>query len=269
MPMEGNGRHDHDHWSEGLVEEMKRRGWLMAMVTTVTTGMRLGGRRLTATTTRSPCSGRSTVPQSGGENGENVVAVVETDPVPNGDDAADDPAIWVDRDDPSRSTVIGTDKDGGLGVYDLTGKELQYLPDGEMNNVDLRDGFMLDGVSVTIVTAGNRSDNTIAIYTVNAETRRLSKPRPAASHRSSRRTARACTEARRRASSTTSSRARTAGRAVGAVRRRRAWSTKTGAQPARRSEQLEGCVADDQLGRLYVGRRGSRDLALRRRARRR
>ena len=119
--MEGNGRHDHDHWSEGLVEEMKRRGWLMAMVTTVTTGaLAVAGWQRRRLDPRS--RDRSSVPQSGGENGENVVAVVETDPVPNGDGAADDPAIWVDRDDPSRSTVIGTDKDGGLGVYDLTGR---------------------------------------------------------------------------------------------------------------------------------------------------
>jgi 3-phytase len=30
-------------------------------------------------------------------------------------------------------------------VYDLSGKPLQYLPDGKMNNVDLRGGFKLGG----------------------------------------------------------------------------------------------------------------------------
>ena len=102
-----------------------------------------------------------------------VVASVETDPVPNTGDAADDPAIWVDPADPARSTVIATDNDGGLAVYDLAGKQLQYLPDGKMNNVDLRAGFPLGGASVALVTASNRQLNTIAIYIVNPATRML------------------------------------------------------------------------------------------------
>jgi 3-phytase len=102
-----------------------------------------------------------------------VVARVETEPVPHNGDAADDAAIWVDPDDPSRSTVIGTDKDGGLAVYDLSGRQLQYRSDGELNNVDLRSGFRLGGRTVTLVTAGDRRDNRIAIYTVDAASRRL------------------------------------------------------------------------------------------------
>ena len=158
--------------------------------------------------------------------------MVETEPVPNGEDAADDPAIWVDRDDPSRSTVIGTDKEGGLAVYDLDGKQLQYLPDGEMNNVDLRDGFMLDGVSVTLVTAGNRSDNTIAIYTVNAETRRL-EPAAAGTPLTAARDLRLVHVPKREDRHVPllrHERGRT-GRAVGAVRRRRQGRRNPGAQP--------------------------------------
>jgi 3-phytase len=102
-----------------------------------------------------------------------VAPTVETDPVPHRGDAADDPAIWVDTSDPARSVVIGTDKKGGLAVYDLTGRQLQYRPEGRMNNVDLRTGFPLDGESVTLVTAGNRSDNSISVYRLEPSTRRL------------------------------------------------------------------------------------------------
>jgi 3-phytase len=102
-----------------------------------------------------------------------VVATVETFPVSHSGDAADDPAIWVDPADPARSTVIATDHDGGLVVYDLAGTLLQYLPDGNMNNVDLRPGFALAGGSVSLVTASNRETNTIAIYIVNPATRLL------------------------------------------------------------------------------------------------
>ena len=64
--------------------------------------------------------------------------------VPHDGDAADDPAVWVNPDDPSKSVIVGTDKEGGLMVYDLAGRQLQYLPVGDMNNVDVRpaaDGF--------------------------------------------------------------------------------------------------------------------------------
>jgi 3-phytase len=104
---------------------------------------------------------------------ETVAATAETDPVPNGGDAADDPAIWVNPSDPAQSTVIGTDKRGGLAVYDLSGKQIQYLPHGRMDNVDLRDGFKLGGQTVAIVTASNRQDNSIAIYKINPQTRML------------------------------------------------------------------------------------------------
>src|SRR5262245_1879694 len=86
---------------------------------------------------------------------ETVTATVETDPVPHGGDAADDPAIWINPNDAAKSTIIGTDKMGGLAVYDLSGKQIQYLSDGKMDNVDLRDGFNLGGQKVAIVTASN------------------------------------------------------------------------------------------------------------------
>ena len=104
---------------------------------------------------------------------ETVMATVETDPVPNGGDAADDPAIWVNPNDPAQSVIIGTDKRGGLAVYELNGKQIQYLPDGQMDNVDLRDGFKLDGQTVAIVTASNRKDNSIAVYKINPQSRTL------------------------------------------------------------------------------------------------
>ncbi len=100
-----------------------------------------------------------------------VVPAVETDPVPSIGDAADDPAIWVHPIDPSLSLLLGTDKRGGLAVYDLAGRQRQYLPDGQLNNVDLRYGFPLGGAEVTLVTASNRSDNRIAAYRIEVGTR--------------------------------------------------------------------------------------------------
>jgi 3-phytase len=107
-----------------------------------------------------------------------VVATAETEPVPNAGDAADDAAVWIDPTDPGRSAIIGTDKGGvggvgGIAVYDLAGDLIEYRADGRMNNVDLRDGFPLAGQSVSLVTAGNRTDNTIAVYRFEPATRTL------------------------------------------------------------------------------------------------
>ncbi|HYE46740.1 MAG TPA: phytase [Caulobacter sp.] len=93
-----------------------------------------------------------------------VRAVAETQPVGQGGDAADDPAIWVNPADPARSLIIGTDKQAGLGVYDLAGRRISFAADGKMNNVDLRDGFRLGGRSVTLVAASDRTRNAIALY---------------------------------------------------------------------------------------------------------
>lgn len=101
-----------------------------------------------------------------------VTATVETAPVPAGGDA-DDLAIWVHPTDPSLSTIIGTTKDAGLVVYDLTGRQLQHLPDGDINGVDLRYDFPLDGQPTALVAASNRTQEGVSIYRVNPATRLL------------------------------------------------------------------------------------------------
>lgn len=102
-----------------------------------------------------------------------VTALVETTPANSYGDAADDPAIWANPADPSKSLVIATDKKAGMYVYDMQGKVVQFLADGKMNNVDLREDFELDGKKVVLVTASNRTDKSIAIYRLDTEKREL------------------------------------------------------------------------------------------------
>ncbi len=100
-----------------------------------------------------------------------VHAVVETEPVRSEGDAADDPAIWIHPADPSLSLILGTDKRLGLAVYDLSGREAQFLPRGRVNNVDLRQGVaMADGLA-TLAVGTNRSERAMDIYSVSAEGR--------------------------------------------------------------------------------------------------
>ncbi|MCH8134406.1 MAG: phytase [Proteobacteria bacterium] len=98
---------------------------------------------------------------------------VQTVPVTTFGDAADDPAIWVHPDDPAMSIIIGTQKKRGINVYDMSGKLLQSREDGRINNVDIRYGFMLGGEAVDIVTASNRTHQSIAIWKVDPVTRTL------------------------------------------------------------------------------------------------
>lgn len=102
-----------------------------------------------------------------------ATAVVETTPVHGDGDAGDDLCIWLHPTDPSLSTVIGTDSKFGVAVYDLTGKELFYHADGAKGMVDVRYNFPLAGQRVAIVAAGDKVSNSITLYTVNPETRDL------------------------------------------------------------------------------------------------
>lgn len=102
-----------------------------------------------------------------------VTPTLETEPVPYDGDAADDPAIWIHPTDRSQSTIIGTDKQGGLAVYDLDGNEIQYLSLGSINNVDVRYNFPLGEDLIDIVAATNSDTDAILLYRVDPETRQL------------------------------------------------------------------------------------------------
>ena len=104
------------------------------------------------------------------------VPAMETQAVETAGDICDDPCIFIHPVDTNLSTIIGTDKDdnrGGLRVYDLDGREIQFIQDGKMNNVDIRYDFPLGKEKIALVTAGNRSKDTVAIYKVDLKTRKL------------------------------------------------------------------------------------------------
>lgn len=182
-----------------------------------------------------------------------VSATVETEPMQTGGDSADDATLWIDPSDPARSLIIGTNKQRGLVVYDLTGKEIQFLPDGRMNNVDHRDGFQLGKKKVSIVTASNRSNDSIAIYVVNAEARTLEQiaARPV-------KTVEAYGSCMYRSAKTQKFYYFVTSK-LGVVEQYELFADQNGRVDAKRvrqlqvGKQLEGCVADDELGYLYVG----------------
>ncbi len=110
-----------------------------------------------------------------------VTATVETVPMQDVEDAADDPAIWIDSENPANSVIIGTNKQRGLGVYALDGKLLAFRDDGRMNNVDLRQNVSFGSLTMDIVAATNRTNQTIALYVMDRATRSLAPAAPIAS----------------------------------------------------------------------------------------
>ena len=96
----------------------------------------------------------ATIPVQG-DPAVTVTAIAETVPVgTTNEDAADDPAIWRNPADPAASLIVGTDKKGGLYVYNLKGEQLSFLAAPGMNNVDLVE--LGDGT--VVVAASDRSD---------------------------------------------------------------------------------------------------------------
>jgi 3-phytase len=90
-----------------------------------------------------------------GDPAVTVTARAETPPVGTArEDAADDPAIWRNPANPAGSLIVGTDKKGGLYVYDLKGAQKSFLPAAGLNNVDL---IEIAGGRVLVI-ASDRSD---------------------------------------------------------------------------------------------------------------
>ncbi|MBD9516083.1 phytase [Pseudomonas sp. PDM22] len=95
-----------------------------------------------------------------------VMPAVQTQSVQRHGDAADDPAIWVSAKNPKLSRVLGTNKQEGLLVFDLQGRQLQSLAAGLVNNVDVRHGFRLGNRRVDLAVASNRSDNSLTLFAI-------------------------------------------------------------------------------------------------------
>lgn len=83
----------------------------------------------------------------------------------------DDPAIWINYADPSKSLILGTDKDedGALYVFDLQGKEVAGKTVHGLkrpNNVDIEYGLMLNGKATDIAVVAERLTHKIRVFSL-------------------------------------------------------------------------------------------------------
>ena len=95
-----------------------------------------------------------------------VTANVETEPVFAGDDAADDMCILENFNKPENSLIISSDKKYGIIVYDLNGAKLHDYKVGRINNVDIISSKSFEDKYV--VAGTNRTYNSIDIYLFNS-----------------------------------------------------------------------------------------------------
>ena len=102
-----------------------------------------------------------------------VAALRQSDPVGRQGDAADDPAIWIHPQTPASSRVLGTNKKQGLLAYDLDGKLLQELAVGRLNNVDVRSNFKLGAQTVDLAVASNRDRNSLSLFSIDRQSGEL------------------------------------------------------------------------------------------------
>jgi 3-phytase len=97
-----------------------------------------------------------------------VMADIVTDSVPHD---TDDPAIWLNPEDPAKSLIVGTDKDenGGLYVFGLDGKMIKEKTVAGLkrpNNVDIEYGLLLNGKTTDIAVVTERFTHKLRIYTL-------------------------------------------------------------------------------------------------------
>jgi 5'/3'-nucleotidase SurE len=141
-----------------------------------------GDRFLSGFITVTPIDGNWTAPEIQAEAIDRTLATPE--PVLAGD--SDDPAIWVNPENPEQSLIITTLKDGGLVTFDLDGNLVQQiLPadfgDIRYNNVDLIYNFEAAGFTPTgtfevdLAVVSDRENDSLAIYSINRETQQLEK----------------------------------------------------------------------------------------------
>lgn len=100
---------------------------------------------------------------------DSVHAKVETEVIQakSEEDAADDPAIWVNKTAPSKSVIYGSNKKGGLAAYNLAGEEIAFYPIGKINNVDILYDYPLGKETTTILGCTNRTTQSIDLFVLD------------------------------------------------------------------------------------------------------
>lgn len=179
-------------------------------------------------------------------------------------DVADDSVVWANPEDPAKSVVIADNKskvNGGIAVFDMSGKMLQFRQVGSIGNVDLRSDFQLDGKKIVLIGANNRSESALEFWELNPDTRQLTEPVTARSIQTFSKNYGFCMY---HSANSGKYYAFVTQDDSGNVEQYELFDSngKVDARKVRTfsvGSRSEGCVADDERGKLYIG---EEDIAL-------
>jgi 3-phytase len=112
-----------------------------------------------------------------------LVPDFETEASPYQGDSMDDAAFWHHPESSADSVILTTVKASnqmpvkptGIITYDLSGKQLQFLEDGTPNNIDARRAFPFEDGSDQIIGASHWYTDEIGLYRMDAATRQLGR----------------------------------------------------------------------------------------------
>jgi len=97
-------------------------------------------------------------------------AIASTDLPTEKSDVMDDPAIWINKQNPSESLILSTNKKppyGGLYVYTLKGHLKEMIPVGPLNNVDYRPNFPFKKNKIDIAIASHTQKKRLAFFAID------------------------------------------------------------------------------------------------------
>lgn len=89
------------------------------------------------------------------------------------EDAADDPAFWLHPTAADSSLIFGSNKKGGIVAYNLKGEEVAYYPVGNINNIDVLQGFQMGEQRVDLLGGSNRSDQSVDLFLIDPHSGKL------------------------------------------------------------------------------------------------
>ncbi len=121
------------------------------------------------------CESNSTANEVGTELNQipSIEPIAQTTPTLA--DGANDPAIWIDPNDPENSLILGAGGAGGLEVYSLDGERIGVSDGANISLVDVRSDFSLGGESVGLVLAYDLDASQLLAYTVNPAERNVQR----------------------------------------------------------------------------------------------
>ncbi len=102
-----------------------------------------------------------------------VSAFAETTPTTS--DGANDPAVWISRENADQSLILASGAEGGLEIYNVNGERTGTLTGRPISLVDVHYGFPIESTTVDIMIAYDYSEAALVAYAIDSDGRGLTE----------------------------------------------------------------------------------------------